>query len=185
MKYANALILALADDTTTIFATLIARELAPGVEIVARANETDNIGKLYSAGADYVLALETVSGRMLASTILEGEEIISPDKQIEILQDDRTAVEGPEFAGRRGQNPDRVYRHRNRTGRRGHHRLGSRFRDSPRRPTHHRGNRRRHERVRGNRTVSSLQTTAEATHHVTNASMNAATMKTGSKPRRT
>jgi Trk K+ transport system NAD-binding subunit len=86
VKYANALILALADDTTTIFATLIARELAPGVEIVARANETDNIGKLYSAGADYVLALETVSGRMLASTILEGEEIISPDKQIEILR---------------------------------------------------------------------------------------------------
>ncbi|EFW93522.1 TrkA-N domain protein [Haladaptatus paucihalophilus DX253] len=86
IEYANALILALADDTTTIFATLIARELAPGVEIVARANETDNIGKLYSAGADYVLALETVSGRMLASTILEGEEIISPDKQIEILR---------------------------------------------------------------------------------------------------
>ncbi len=86
VEYANAIIFALADDTTTIFATLIARELAPGVEIVARANETDNIGKLYSAGADYVLALETVSGRMLASTILEGEEIISPDKQIEILR---------------------------------------------------------------------------------------------------
>ncbi|MGA9400997.1 potassium channel family protein, partial [Haladaptatus sp.] len=86
IEYANAIIFALADDTTTIFATLIARELAPGVEIVARANETDNIGKLYSAGADYVLALETVSGRMLASTILEGEEIISPDKQIEILR---------------------------------------------------------------------------------------------------
>ncbi|WP_458207694.1 potassium channel family protein [Haladaptatus sp. NG-SE-30] len=86
IEHANALILALADDTTTIFATLVARELAPGVEIVARANETDNIGKLYSAGADYVLALETVSGRMLASTILEGEEIISPDKQIEIVR---------------------------------------------------------------------------------------------------
>ncbi len=84
--HANALIFALADDTTTIFATLVARELAPGVEIVARANETDNIGKLYSAGADYVLALETVSGRMLASTILEGEEIISPDKQIEVVR---------------------------------------------------------------------------------------------------
>ncbi len=84
--HANALILALGDDTMTIFATLVARELAPGVEIVARANETDNIGKLYSAGADYVLALETVSGRMLASTILEDEEVISPDKQIDIIR---------------------------------------------------------------------------------------------------
>ncbi|WP_435157727.1 potassium channel family protein [Haladaptatus sp. DFWS20] len=86
VEHANALILALGDDTTTIFATLVAREVAPGVEIVARANETDNIGKLYSAGADYVLALETVSGRMLASTILEDEEVISPDKQVEIVR---------------------------------------------------------------------------------------------------
>ncbi|WP_227377116.1 potassium channel family protein [Haladaptatus halobius] len=86
IEHANALIFALGDDTTTIFATLVARELDPGVEIVARANETENIGKLYSAGADYVLALETVSGRMLASTILEGEEIISPDKQIEVVR---------------------------------------------------------------------------------------------------
>ncbi|WP_440008134.1 potassium channel family protein [Halomicrococcus sp. SG-WS-1] len=86
IDHANALILALGDDTTTIFATLVARELSPTVEIVARANETDNIGKLYSAGADYVLALETVSGRMLASTILEDEEVISPDKQIEIVR---------------------------------------------------------------------------------------------------
>ncbi|SIR84198.1 Trk K+ transport system, NAD-binding component [Haladaptatus litoreus] len=86
VEHANALILALGDDTTTIFATLVARELAPGVEIVARANETDNIGKLYSAGADYVLALETVSGRMLASTILDEEEVISPDKQVDIVR---------------------------------------------------------------------------------------------------
>ena len=86
VEHANAIIFALGDDTTTIFATLVAREISPGVEIVARANETDNIGKLYSAGADYVLALETVSGRMLASTILEDEEVISPNKQIEIVR---------------------------------------------------------------------------------------------------
>ena len=86
IEHANAIIFALGDDTTTIFATLVAREISSSVEIVARANETDNIGKLYSAGADYVLALETVSGRMLASTIIEDEEIISPNKQIEIIR---------------------------------------------------------------------------------------------------
>ncbi|GAA0235542.1 potassium channel family protein [Haladaptatus pallidirubidus] len=95
VERANALILSLGDDTMTIFTTLVARELAPGIEIVARANETDNIGKLYSAGADYVLALETVSGRMLASTILDEEEIMSPNKQVEVV---RTTA--PRLAGR-------------------------------------------------------------------------------------
>ncbi|WP_266080407.1 potassium channel family protein [Haladaptatus caseinilyticus] len=97
VEHANALILALGDDTTTIFATLVARELAPGVEIVARANETDNIGKLYSAGADYVLALETVSGRMLASTILDEEEVISPDKQVEIVRTTAPRLSGQDL----------------------------------------------------------------------------------------
>jgi len=82
---ASTVILALPTDTLAIFATLVVRELAPEVEIVARANDTDNVRKLYRAGADYVLALSTVSGRMLASTIFE-EEVISYDQQIEIVR---------------------------------------------------------------------------------------------------
>ena len=41
---------------------------------------------MYRAGADYVLSLATVSGRMLASTILEDEEVISLDKQVEVIR---------------------------------------------------------------------------------------------------
>lgn len=87
---ASAFILALADDTTTVFATLVARRLAPDVEIICRANSTESVSKLYNAGADYVLALATVSGRMLAETIL-GEDVMSLDKQVEIV---RTAAPG-------------------------------------------------------------------------------------------
>lgn len=91
---ASAVILALPDDTLTVFAALVIRELDSEVEIVARAKETDSVRKLYRAGADYVLALATVSGRMLASTILD-EEVMSFDKQIEVVR-----MRAPELAGR-------------------------------------------------------------------------------------
>jgi len=82
---ASTVIIAISDDTTTVFATLVIREFNPDVEIIARADATESVRKLYQAGADYVLALATVSGRMLASTILD-EEVISFDQQVEIVR---------------------------------------------------------------------------------------------------
>lgn len=83
---ARTVILAIPDDTLTEFAILVIRDLNPSVEIVARAEETENVQKMYRAGADYVLSLATVSGRMLASTILEDEEVISLDKQVDVMR---------------------------------------------------------------------------------------------------
>lgn len=91
---ASAVILALPNDTQTVFATLVIRELAPDVEVLARVKETASVRKLYRAGADYVLALPVVSGRMLASTILD-EEVMSFDKQIEVIK-----TRGPRLDGR-------------------------------------------------------------------------------------
>jgi len=84
---ASTVILALSDDTLAVFATLVIRQEAPDVEIIARANDEENVRKLYRAGADYVLALSTVSGRMLASTVLDGE-VISFDQQVELVRQD-------------------------------------------------------------------------------------------------
>ena len=97
IETADALILALGDDTAILLATLVARELAPDVRIVARAAEAESLGKMYRAGADYVLALSTVSGRMLASTILE-EEVVTPEKQIEIVRTAAPALVGESLA---------------------------------------------------------------------------------------
>ncbi|NHN61467.1 MULTISPECIES: TrkA family potassium uptake protein [Halorussus] len=91
IEQARTVVFTIADDTLTGFGTLVARDLNPDVEVLTRAEETGNVQKLYRAGADYVLALATVSGRMLASTILEREEVISMDKQVEIV---RTTAEG-------------------------------------------------------------------------------------------
>ncbi|SDE78554.1 potassium channel family protein [Halorientalis regularis] len=95
---ASTVILALSSDTMTIFAALVVRQLNPEVEIIARADQTESVRKLYQAGADYVLALATVSGRMLASTIFE-EDIISYDKQVEVVRFDAGKLVGETLAG--------------------------------------------------------------------------------------
>jgi Trk K+ transport system NAD-binding subunit len=83
---ARSAILALPDDTTAEFATLVIRDVSPQTEIIARAEETESVQKMYRAGADYVLSLATVSGRMIASTILEDEDVLSLDQQVEVVR---------------------------------------------------------------------------------------------------
>ncbi len=90
---AKAFIITLPEDTDTIFATLVARELNPDLEILVRANKSENIGKMHRSGADYVLGLSTVTGRMLALNILE-EEVMSPGKKIKIIRTEAPGLEG-------------------------------------------------------------------------------------------
>jgi Trk K+ transport system NAD-binding subunit len=94
---ARSVILALDNDTTAVFATLVINQVAPGIEIIARANEAGSISKLYRAGAEYVLALATVSGRMLASNLLD-EEVIAPEAQLEIVRTTAPALIGTSLA---------------------------------------------------------------------------------------
>jgi Trk K+ transport system NAD-binding subunit len=91
---ARSAILALPDDTTAEFATLVIRDVSPQTEIIARAEETESVQKMYRAGADYVLSLATVSGRMIASTILDDEDVLSLDQQVDVV---RTSA--PELVG--------------------------------------------------------------------------------------
>jgi Trk K+ transport system NAD-binding subunit len=92
---ASALVLTVGEDTTAVFATLIARDLNPDLRIVVRANEEDDVRKLYRAGADYVQSLATVSGRMLASRVLEDEDLLPYDTPVSVV---RTGAPG--LAGR-------------------------------------------------------------------------------------
>jgi len=83
---ARSVILALPDDTTTEFATLVIRDLSPETEVIARVEEATSVRKMYRAGADYVLSLATVSGRMIASTVLEDEDVLSLEQQVEVIR---------------------------------------------------------------------------------------------------
>ncbi|MFB6127742.1 MAG: TrkA family potassium uptake protein [Halolamina sp.] len=92
---ARAVILALPDDTTAEFTTLVARDSSPDAEVIARVEESQNISKMYRAGADYALALATVTGRMIASRILEDEDVLSLDQQVEVVR-----THAPELTGK-------------------------------------------------------------------------------------
>lgn len=96
---AHTIILALPDDTTAQFATLVVRDLNPKIEIIARTEEAESMAKMYRAGADYVLSLATVSGRMLASTILENEDVISPNAQVHVIRTSAPRLDGQTIGG--------------------------------------------------------------------------------------
>lgn len=83
---ADAILIDIDDDTTALFATLIARNANPDAHIVARANERENERKIYRAGADYVQSLATVSGRMMAETILGDEDVLSFRMKIDVVR---------------------------------------------------------------------------------------------------
>ena len=94
VETARSVVLALDDDTASIYATLVLEKIAPNVEVIARANETETVRKLYRAGAEYVLALSTVTGRMLSSLLLEDEEVLTPETQFEIIRTSAPALVG-------------------------------------------------------------------------------------------
>ncbi|MFB6361817.1 MAG: TrkA family potassium uptake protein [Halobacteriales archaeon] len=95
VETAETVVLALPDDTLTEFATLVIRDLAPETEILGRVEEKSNVSKTYRAGADYVLSLATVTGRLTASHLLEERDVLSVVQQVEIV---REAV--PNLVGR-------------------------------------------------------------------------------------
>jgi Trk K+ transport system NAD-binding subunit len=82
---AQAMILALDADSATLFATVILKDLAPGVPVIARVNEAENVERIHRAGADYALSISQVSGQMLAKKLL-GQESVAVDPQLKILK---------------------------------------------------------------------------------------------------
>ena len=85
VKDAQAMILALDADSATLFATVILKDLAPGVPVIARVNDAENVERIHRAGADFALSISQVSGQMLAKKLL-GQESIAVDPQLKILK---------------------------------------------------------------------------------------------------
>ena len=64
------MVLALNSDDATLFATVICRDAAADVPVIARVNHARNIDNIYRAGADYALSISDISGEMLTSRLL-------------------------------------------------------------------------------------------------------------------
>ena len=109
---ARALITAVDSDADNIYITLSARVLAPGLHIVARANDPDSDAKLRRVGASRVLSPHSIGGRHMAllavrspaidfmDTVLGGtpdSDGHTHDLQLEAL----VLTEGSAFVGQR------------------------------------------------------------------------------------
>ncbi|MFC4246297.1 potassium channel family protein [Natribaculum luteum] len=101
VEEARTVVLALSDDTVTEFTTLVVRDLNDDAEIVARAERAETVKKTYRAGAEYVLALATVTGRSIASEVLEDEEVLSTDTQVETIRTTAPDLVGDTLEGAR------------------------------------------------------------------------------------
>lgn len=91
---ARSVVLALPEDTAAEFATLIVRDQTDDTEVLARVERPEAAGKMYRAGADYVLSLASVTGRMTAAAVLGDDESLSPDSQVDVIR-----TEAPELVG--------------------------------------------------------------------------------------
>ena len=81
---AQAVILTLDEDATTLFATVILKDLAPHVPVIARVNDTENVERLHGAGADFALSISQVTGQILARKLL-GRQSVALDQSFEGL----------------------------------------------------------------------------------------------------
>ncbi|SET43952.1 potassium channel family protein [Hymenobacter actinosclerus] len=75
IERARALITALPKDADNVFVTLTARELAPGITIVARASLKSSETKLLRAGANSVVMPDEIGGSHMANLIMRPEVI--------------------------------------------------------------------------------------------------------------
>lgn len=95
---ADVVILALPDDATTEFAALMTRDVNQDADIAARTTTEESVPKMYAAGADYVLSLEKVSGRMIASAVLETEEVVSTGTNVNVVETEAPGLVGDTLA---------------------------------------------------------------------------------------
>lgn len=98
----QAVVLALDSDSATLFATVILKDLAPDVPVIARVNLTENLERIHRAGADFALSISQVSGQILARRLL-GEEAIAVDPALKVVRVPAARLAGttPRSAGLR------------------------------------------------------------------------------------
>ena len=81
VREAGAVVLALSDDSESVFATAVVREHAPEVPLVVRVLRSHNTERLYRAGADFAISVGQVAGQILAPQLL-AEQVVSVENRI-------------------------------------------------------------------------------------------------------
>jgi len=82
---ATAYLVSVDHDDDAILSVLTARHLNPDLRIIARANNHQNITKLYRAGADYVLSFSKVGAKMIANMLIGKHKMDIPGLNIQFI----------------------------------------------------------------------------------------------------
>ncbi len=85
VREASAVILALSDDSESVFATAVVRDYAPEVPLIVRVLRAPNTARLYRSGADFAISVGHVAGRILAYHLL-GEQVIHVENRIKFVR---------------------------------------------------------------------------------------------------
>ncbi|MFB6362205.1 MAG: TrkA family potassium uptake protein [Halobacteriales archaeon] len=83
LSESDVLVLALPDDDLTVLSVLFADESPGNPDVIARMNAVENETKIRRAGADYVLGVTTITGRLLSGEVFQ-ENVLGFDRQIRI-----------------------------------------------------------------------------------------------------
>jgi Trk K+ transport system NAD-binding subunit len=94
VEEAQAVILALSEDSTTLFATVILKDLVPHVPVIARVNRPENVERIHVAGVDFALSISQVTGQILARKLL-GKHAVSLDQMLKV-----SLVASPKLVGK-------------------------------------------------------------------------------------
>jgi Trk K+ transport system NAD-binding subunit len=81
VRTASAVILALSDDSESVFATAAVRDYAPEVPLIVRVLRSPNTARLYRSGADFAISVGQVAGQILADHLLD-EQVLSVENRI-------------------------------------------------------------------------------------------------------
>ena len=85
VREASAVILALSDDSESVFATAAVRDYAPEVPLIVRVLRSLNTARLYRSGADFAISVGQVAGQILAHHLLD-EQVINVETRIKFTR---------------------------------------------------------------------------------------------------
>ena len=102
---AKTLVSAMPSDAQNVYITLTARQLAPAVEIIARAEQPTTLKKLRQAGANHVVLPAAIGAHRIVSlltnpTAVEFAELVTSRSSLAIEMDDVPIKSGAPLAGR-------------------------------------------------------------------------------------
>ena len=93
IRQASAVILALSDDSESVFATAVVRHHAPEIPLIVRVLRTPNTARIYRAGADIAVSVGQVAGQILAYHLL-AEQVVNVESKIKFLRLSAGALAG-------------------------------------------------------------------------------------------